>query len=192
MSVQSPRNSSIFIMIIIIMEKKWVQNIPKTIFFNFENTTTDAEAKVLLEKGLWVPGCISARMFYQEFCSARSRELTRRLLQASLTGVLIQPKYQSSHPENYLFSLSNKTLSGSKYPKHIILKIEATIAARQPAPLPAPVTNCGFVPVDVPNTSPQTNVYFYHKKKVFNVESIPKIYNLILKTKSLVTSAPVF
>ena len=30
---------------------------------------------------------------------------------------IFQPKYQFGHPEKYLFLLSNKTLSGSKYPK---------------------------------------------------------------------------
>ena len=31
--------------------------------------------------------------------------------------VMFWPKYRSTHPENYLFSLSKKMFSGSKYPK---------------------------------------------------------------------------
>ena len=34
---------------------------------------------------------------------------------------IFQPKCRSGHPENYLFSSSNKILSGSKYPKNKII-----------------------------------------------------------------------
>ena len=35
--------------------------------------------------------------------------------------VLFQPRYRSSHPENYAFSLPNKILSGKKYPTNIFI-----------------------------------------------------------------------
>ena len=38
--------------------------------------------------------------------------------------VLFQPKYRLAHPENYLFSLSKKIFSGSKYPKNILFIFE--------------------------------------------------------------------
>ena len=38
--------------------------------------------------------------------------------------LLFQPKYRLSHPENYLFSSSNKIFSGSKYPKNILFNFE--------------------------------------------------------------------
>ena len=36
----------------------------------------------------------------------------------------IQPRYRLAHPENYLFSLSKKIFSGSKYPKNIKFNFE--------------------------------------------------------------------
>ena len=46
------------------------------------------------------------------FCSLQT---TRRSV------LLFKPKYRLAHPENYLFSLSKKIFSGSKYPKKLIL-----------------------------------------------------------------------
>ena len=42
--------------------------------------------------------------------------------------LLFKPKHRIGHPENYVFSLSEKIFSGSKYPKkefYFILKTEA-------------------------------------------------------------------
>ena len=50
------------------------------------------------------------------------------ILRAILPVLLFQPNYRLAHPENNLFSLSNKIFSGSEYPKnslYIILKKEA-------------------------------------------------------------------
>ena len=40
------------------------------------------------------------------------------------TVVLFQPKYRLAHPENYLFSLSKRILSESKYPRKILFNFE--------------------------------------------------------------------
>ena len=36
----------------------------------------------------------------------------------------LQPKYKAAHPENYLFSLSEKVFPGSKYPKNKLFDFE--------------------------------------------------------------------
>ena len=38
--------------------------------------------------------------------------------------VIFWPKYRSTHPENYLFSLCKQMFSGSKYPKNILFNFE--------------------------------------------------------------------
>ena len=42
---------------------------------------------------------------------------------------MFQQKYRQSHPENYLFSVSERLFSGPKYPKtfHLISETEAPV-----------------------------------------------------------------
>ena len=54
------------------------------------------------------------------------------LLAMAASASLFKPKYRLGHPENYLFFLSTKLFSGSKYPKktfNLILRTEALMAA---------------------------------------------------------------
>ena len=47
-----------------------------------------------------------------------------RLAGLSEQVVLLKPKNQLAHSENYFFALSQKNLSGSKYPKNILFGFE--------------------------------------------------------------------
>ena len=53
-------------------------------------------------------------------------ETNALLLNGDMSGpvIFLQPEYQSGHPENYLFSLSKKIFSGSKYPKNSFFNFE--------------------------------------------------------------------
>ena len=68
----------------------------------------------LFTKALYNP----ALEMLREFLGMQTLELK------SGTVVIFGPKYQSTHPENYLFSLSKKIFSGSKYPKNSFFNFE--------------------------------------------------------------------
>ena len=81
----------------------------------------------------------------------KTEALVTTVLLASSSGtchhaipvLLFQPKYRLGHPENYLFLLSKKIFTGSKYPKNKLIKFEKRNTGRYPQVQPPHQALCG-------------------------------------------------